>query len=52
MEHQFPIVDVPVTNVNELLGFPVGSRWKLLTPSVTPAQEPINMFDFQAPPDT
>ena len=51
MERQLPIVGVPVANVNELSGFPVGSRWKLLTASVTPAQEPVNMFDFRAPTD-
>ena len=51
MERQLPIVDVLVANVNELSGFPVGSRWKLLTASATPAQEPVNMFDFWAPTD-
>ncbi len=51
MEHQLPIVDAPVANINELSGFPVGSRWKLLTPSATPAQEPVNMFEFHAPTD-
>ena len=40
MEHQLPIVDVPVANVNELSGFPVGSRWKLLIARATPSQEP------------
>ena len=30
---KIPISEQPVANVEELLGFPVGARWKLLSPS-------------------
>ena len=46
-----PISELPVANVDELLGFLVGTRWKLLSPSSTPAQDPVNEFNFRAPTD-
>jgi hypothetical protein len=51
MTQELPIVQAPVANADELSGFPVGSRWELLNPSNTPAQEPVNQFDFRAPTD-
>jgi hypothetical protein len=51
MTQGLPIVEAPVANADELSGFPVGSRWELLNPSNTPAQEPVNAFEFRAPTD-
>ena len=48
---KIPISEQPVANVEELSGFPVGARWKLLSPSSTPAQDPVNEFNFRAPTD-
>ena len=48
---KIPISEQPVANVEELLGFPVSARWKLLSPSLTPAQDPVNEFNFRAPTD-
>ena len=48
---KIPISEQPVANVEEFLGFPVGTRWKLLSPSSTPSQDPVNEFNFRAPTD-
>ena len=48
-----PIVAAPAANVNELSGFPFGSKWQVLSlsPSTTPGIDPMNEFDFRAPTD-
>ena len=35
---------LPAANMDKLSGFPVDTRWKLITPSATSAQEPLDSF--------
>ena len=50
MEKRLPIIEGPVANMNELSGFPVGSKWKLLSPSSV-IEDPPNLFNMHAPTD-
>ena len=49
MEKGLPIIE-GVANMNELSGFPVGSKWKLLSPSSV-IEDPPNLFNMHAPTD-
>lgn len=40
------ISELPVDNVDKLFGFPVGARWKPLSPSSTRTQDSVNEFNF------
>jgi len=51
MEQRCGIIDTPVENMNALSGFPVGSRWTVLTPNLITVPDPVNEFSFHAPTD-
>ena len=50
IEKRLPIIEGPVANLNELSGFPVGSKWKLLSPRSV-IDDPPNLFNMHAPTD-